>query len=299
MATTLNESHTLLDDLFRDYPVGDFIEQFFYRLPFSLPDAAQNICEWGSWDTLSEILSDENGPDVLAVRANELRKDKLPQTAEAARRLATKGYTTLIRHAERHHDGIAQLAIQFSEAFQGPVDCHIYATPPKQFGFSWHYDAEDVFILQLSGAKEYSLRKNTVNPWPLEENLPADMQYERELMPLMRVRLRAGDMLYIPCGYWHRGTALDDDTAISLAIGVMSPTAISVLDLLRSRLRESILWRQRLPIVPSGEKSVESDAIYAQLLESLAVDLQNVVCSGSFREELIRSRLQHSTDWGS
>ncbi len=78
---------------------------------------------------------------------------------------------------------------------------------PGTPGFSWHYDAEDVFIIQTAGEKEYSLRKNTVNPWPLEETLPADMQYERELMPLMRVLLRGGDLLYIPCGYWHKAEA--------------------------------------------------------------------------------------------
>ena len=44
-------------------------------------------------------------------------------------------------------------------------------------------------LCSASGRKTYSLRKNTVNPWPLEETLPADMKYEREIMPLMQCRL--------------------------------------------------------------------------------------------------------------
>ena len=31
------------------------------------------------------------------------------------------------------------------------------------YGFSWHYDFEDVFIAQTDGAKEYFFRENTVD----------------------------------------------------------------------------------------------------------------------------------------
>lgn len=153
------------------------------------------------------------------------------------------------------------------------MDVHIYATPPNSFGFSWHYDAEDVFILQTTGAKEYFLRKNTVNPWPLEETLPTDMRYERELMPLMRVLLRAGDLLYIPCGYWHRAqTGADSEVALSLAIGVMSRSAISIFDRLRSELLDSLLWRQRLAV--TGHLTPEeAEVVYRRLLDDLAADI--------------------------
>ena len=140
-----------------------------------------------------------------------------------------------MRHAERHDPRILALAKDFEREFAAPVNIHIYATPGGQFGFGWHYDAEDVFILQTTGRKEYLLRKNTVQPWPLEETLPQDMRYEREIMPLMRCALEAGDWLYIPAGYWHMANA--EQTAISLAIGVMSHAAIEVLDLLRSDCR--------------------------------------------------------------
>src|SRR5690606_27495317 len=114
--------------------------------------------------------------------------------------------------------------------------------PPGRFGFGWHYDAEEVFILQTVGQKEYSLRKNTVNPWPLEETLPQGMRYEREVMPLMRCLLQAGDWLYLPSGYWHKAEARE--LSLSLAVGVMAPAAISILDRLREELLQSLVWRQ-------------------------------------------------------
>jgi ribosomal protein L16 Arg81 hydroxylase len=124
-------------------------------------------------------------------------------------------------------------------------------------------------ILQSSGAKEYCLRKNTVHPWPVAEAMPKDMGYEKEIMPLLRCTLRAGDWLYIPAGYWHK--AQSHDESISLAIGVMSPTSLDLLDYVRSHLASSLRWRQRLP--PSGDVSPFSIEQLADQFQELGRDL--------------------------
>src|SRR5205085_7566357 len=130
------------------------------------------------------------------------------------------------RHAELHDEQLAELASSFAKDFAAAVNIHVYCTPAGEYGFGWHYDAEEVFLIQTLGRKEYSLRKNTVHPWPLEETLPSDMRYEREIMPLMRCELAASDWLYIPSGYWHMGKSLE--TSITLAIGIQPHSAIEV-----------------------------------------------------------------------
>jgi 50S ribosomal protein L16 3-hydroxylase len=141
--------------------------------------------------------------------------------------------------------------------------------------------------VQTAGEKEYFLRKNTVNPWPLEETIPADMRYERELMPLMRVVLRSGDLLYIPCGYWHRAQVpAGSEVALSLSIGVMSKSATNVLDLLRPRLTESLLWRQRLPVTKHLSDK-EGEGIYLRLMGELAKDITKELTKPAFVRELM------------
>jgi ribosomal protein L16 Arg81 hydroxylase len=179
-------------------------------------------------------------------------------TPEQARALLGEGHTIGVRHAERHDGALAELALDFQRDFAAPVDVHVYWTPPGQPGFGWHYDAEDVFVLQAHGAKEWSLRKNTVNPWPLVETLPADMEVEREIMPVMRCLLRPGDWLYIPAGYWH-ATRAGADESVSLSVGVLSTSAIEVYDFLRRSLLSSLLWRcsrrgQRLTALPKRRR---------------------------------------------
>ena len=230
----------------------------------------------------------------------------LPSNLAGAQKLCGVGCTLLIKHAEQHSQELASIAATFAETFRAPVDVHLYATPAGTFGFSWHYDAEDVFILQTSGEKKYLLRKNTVNPWPLEETIPTDMQYEREIMPLMRVVLQAGDLLYIPCGYWHRGYTLDNsETAFSIAVGVMSHSAMDVYDLLRNELLDSLVWRQRLPMGPvvvTGDEGSQPElsVAYEHLLAQLASDLSRTLGGPSFRAKVIErfADASRSTDVG-
>jgi ribosomal protein L16 Arg81 hydroxylase len=117
------------------------------------------------------------------------------------------------------------------------------------------------------------------------------MRYEREIMPLMRVVLRAGDLLYIPCGYWHRAQVpAGSDVAISLAIGVMSRSAMSIVDMLRQHLLGSLLWRQRLPVT-NHLPIDEAEAAYARLLSELAKDFVKELAGPAFMKQLlVRSR---------
>jgi ribosomal protein L16 Arg81 hydroxylase len=117
--------------------------------------------------------------------------------------------------------------------------------------------------------------------------MPEDLRYERELMPLSRVVLGPGDLLYIPCGYWHRTESPHESTtsAISLAVGVMSPLAIDLISPLRRKFAKSLVWRQRLPI--GTEENLE-DRLRLLLLQ-LADDCSRTLKSPEFLAELVTS----------
>ncbi len=275
-------------------PAATFLTEHYQKLPFALSGAAQELVPLGSWETIGEILSQPE-PDLMVVRGGERWSGTLPCSLEQARVLAAEGYTLLVRHAERHIPALTEWAAGFSRDLCGEVNIHLYCTPGSQFGFGWHYDAEEVFIVQTTGSKEYSIRKNTVNPWPVHQQLPADMQYEREIMPLIRCRLQAGDWLYIPSGYWHMGRA--EEEAISLAIGVMPTTGVDVFDFLRGEVLTSLRWRQRLP-VPSGPGDtgeVELIESYRPLFEDLADDLARMLRDKMLLHKFVAQRRSQKT----
>jgi ribosomal protein L16 Arg81 hydroxylase len=274
------------DSLFTDITLPRFVADHYQRLPYSAAGRAASLCELGSWSALAAILEGES-TDLLVCRRNEQYTGPAPRCEQEALALVEQGYTLLVRHAERHDDRLAQLAAEFQTAFAAPVNIHMYCTPGGQYGFGWHYDAEEVFIVQTTGRKEYRLRKNTVNPWPIEETLPANMRYEREIMPLVKCELAAGDWLYIPSGYWHMGESRE--TALSLAIGVEPRTGVDVYNFLRQRVVESLRWRQRLPV--AGTAAVTSDdelrQQYLAVFHQLAADFGKLLTEPKFADDFL------------
>jgi ribosomal protein L16 Arg81 hydroxylase len=275
-----------LQTLLGERSVQRFVAEHYQRLPYSAAHLAAPLCPLGTWEAMVALLDDAQA-DVLVCRRNEQHAGPRPRSAEEARSLVEDGFTLLVRHAERHDERLARVAAAFAADFAAPVNIHFYCTPAGQFGFGWHYDAEEVFIVQTAGRKEYSLRKNTVNPWPLEETLPTDMRYEREIMPLVRCELAAGDWLYIPSGYWHMGQSRE--LALSLAIGVMPRTGIDVLDLLRRQALDSIVWRQRLPVAGRASPLTDDELLtaYRELLTTLSADLARQLADPKLTERLV------------
>ncbi len=279
-SSTDNGQNPMIESLLVNQTKAEFLENYFLRLPFAQPQGCGDLVKRKGWEIMDAILSSPEA-DVMVVKSGERWPESRTPKLDEAQKLFQEGYTLLVRHAERQDEELSRIAQGFAEDFRAAVDVHLYWTPGESFGFGWHYDVEDVFILQLEGTKQYSLRKNTVNPWPVLENMPADLRYEREIMPLLQCELAAGDWLYIPHGYWHKADAKSD--SLSLAVGVMMPSALDVLDFARRRLIESIRWRQRLPML-EGDDPQSQVELFAELGEEISSLFSDPAFLRQFRE---------------
>jgi 50S ribosomal protein L16 3-hydroxylase len=231
----------ILARLLGDFPPARFLEEFYFRLPYSRPGGAAGIAPAIGWDRVRALV-EAPGADVLLSRRGQLADTPV----KGWREKYAEGFTITVRSAAKLDLDLARLAEEFRSDFLAPVNIHLYCTPAGEHGFGWHYDVEDVFVLQVEGAKAYSLRKNTVNPWPVLETMPRDLRFEDEGSPVFTCRLEAGDWLYIPAGWWH--IAKTESESKSLAVGMMSPTALDLLRFLGPELAATVIWRQRLPV---------------------------------------------------
>lgn len=278
-----------LQELLEDQSAAVFMTDYFGRLPFSRPEGCKHLASLGSEAMIERLLAQPTA-NILVGRGGQSRSEPPPRTLAEARALLAEGFTVAIRQAHKIDPALAGLAESFERDFHAPIDVQVYWTPGGQPGFGWHYDAEEVFILQTQGSKEWRLRKNTVYPWPLMHALPADMRYERERMPFIECMLHADDWLYIPNGYWHRTQAGEE--SISLSVGVQCPTGLDVYDFLRPLLADSLRWRQRLPV--TGEASAlsgpELAERYRNLLDELGRDLARTLAD----ERLVQAFLSRT-----
>lgn len=279
----------ILQQLLGSIAAAKFLEENFFRSPFALAGGCRGVIDWNAQFTCERLLP-QQGLDLLVTREGKPWAGPPVNSAESGQAALAEGYTLCIRHADRHDEVLAKLAADFQADFCAPIDVHVYCTPAERPGFGWHYDAEEVFILQIEGTKDWWLRKNTVNPWPLVETIPADMRYEREIMPAMHCTLAAGDWLYIPAGYWHRTSAPQVST--SLSVGILSPTGLDVVDFLRRELLQDLRWRQRLPVVGEAnpQPAEEAAAACAALFHELAADFQRKLSSPAFLQRFLAQR---------
>lgn len=259
----------ILQQLISPMTLKEFSEKHLFRAPFASPFQASQFKDLISWPLLWEIFQTEH-KDCWLPKHGQLPPDPALQTGKLTFDQARKGYeegrTVLVRHAEKAHPVLAEIAADFHQIFLDPVDIQIYGTPPEEEGFDWHYDSEEVFVIQSHGEKEFRLRKNTVNPWPQHMRIPKNMEFERE-KPTAEIRchLKAGDWLYIPSGWWHKARAITH--SFHMSVGVMALTPAGFFEAKFPHLVESPLWRQRFP-VRGGDGSLLSKEEIKQNLES-------------------------------
>jgi 50S ribosomal protein L16 3-hydroxylase len=226
----------------RESTLDWFFESHFQREPLVRPDTAADLAPLLTWSTVTKLV--EAHADVLVVRDGLLRSDLEPSTIADATRAFQAGYSLVFRGCEEHDAALQDLAGAFNAEIEGEIAVQVFATPARHRSFGWHYDCEDVFIVQTQGAKDYQLRRNSVNPRPTLDAMPNDMQFELETSPVLGCTLIAGDWLYVPRGFWHRAFATED--SLSLSIGVLSPDARG------SRPPQHRAWDRARSLPPSG-----------------------------------------------
>jgi 50S ribosomal protein L16 3-hydroxylase len=242
---------SVLQELLGPVPVREFFQRHFSRLPFAMPDRAGYYTTYFTDADFAAMV--EHARSILRiVRDGRLVQDNARMSWTEAQTYHRRGHTLLVRHAERSCAKVQVLAEEFAHFFHSPVDIQVYLTPDKSQAFGWHYDLEEVFIIQVKGCKEYTIRQNTVNPLPVWDNMPADMRYDRETSRLrMTCRVEAGDWLYIPSGWWH--IARTQAESIHLSIGIMPVARLKLFEFLTQHLAHSPFWCQRLALIQGRE----------------------------------------------
>lgn len=136
-----------------------------------------------------------------------------------------RGDTIRLMAVDRAWPPVAALAAEIGARLSCSVNTNFYLTPARQQGFPVHVDTHDVFILQVSGSKEWFLYE-TSYPLPLAtlvntaQAMKARTKVDEESAQLSRrVLLHQGDLLYLPRGLPHKAVA-SDETSLHLTVGL-------------------------------------------------------------------------------
>jgi ribosomal protein L16 Arg81 hydroxylase len=203
--------------------LDEFRERILFRRPFASAGTAFGAVPLLDWPAVGRVL--EARPDVLVVQRGRLLDEPAPRSLADARDLFARGVGFVIRHAERADRTFAEVAREFSDDVPGAIRIQLFTTPAGTHGFGWHYDAEEVFIAQTLGRKDYFFRANTIDRDPRLGAQPDFGRIREETTPLMQCTLVAGDWLYLPRGYWHVAKCIEDSLSISIGVSAQDARA--------------------------------------------------------------------------
>jgi ribosomal protein L16 Arg81 hydroxylase len=207
----------MLEEWLHPIKISSFARDYLRTQPYAKPSSAYRAMPIFGWDTLDQLLS-RNPPDVLVVTGGKLLELPTPRSLGEALDLLTSGVGLVIRRAEQLDPGVAGLAASVTQYIPGKVHVQLIVTPAGTYGFGWHYDDEDVFIVQTQGSKDYFFRDNTAERERPSGTAPDFTRFRNEASPIGTARLLAGDWLYIPARWWHAAKCIEDSLSISLGI---------------------------------------------------------------------------------
>jgi ribosomal protein L16 Arg81 hydroxylase len=270
---------SVLQELLGSVSVSEFLQRTFSRVPFAMPDRAGRYTTHFTEADFA-CMVEHTCATLRVVRNGCMVQDNANLSWTEAQDFHRRGHTLLVRHAERASPKMQAIAEAFANFFHAPVDIQVYLTPNDNQAFGWHYDLEEVFIIQVQGCKEYTIRQNTLNPLPVWDNMPVDLGFERETSRLrMTCRLEAGDWLYIPSGWWH--IARTQAESIHLSIGVMPVARLKLFGFLAQYLSQVPFWCERLAVVPRNEKREVHHAVFKeddqQIWQTMRTQLNDIL----------------------
>lgn len=278
----------ILQNLLGGVPTEQFLNKHFTRLPYSQPGKATPYKNLLSWNVVENIIRE--GKSVLrVVKDGKMVSDYVKLSMEEVKKHHSEGRTLLVRYAEKSDPKLKELADDFARSFRTEVDIQLYCTPGGHNAFGWHYDVEEVFILQCEGSKHYTIRPNTIHPNPLVKSIPKDQGYEAEKSATaIQVTLEEGDWLYIPSGWWHRAETKKESMHIS--VGLMPRSALDLLELFPEYLAKDPFWRTRMPVHLNFNSEEEEIQFYRDALGKLGKELEKQFSDPEFLKFFLKKK---------
>ncbi len=203
------------------------------------------------WDTerLVMVLDRETVPPAAYVGREEAVSGRPIADPAKVKQHIRQGATLVLNDVDRLTPELSAFARTMEEALGGKVQGNLYQSSRRRQGFKVHYDTHDVFAVHCEGEKVWSVfegRAPDPIAHPIFKTVPQEQHEKAKGQLWKEVRMKPGDLLYLPRGQYHYALA-DDGGCIHIAFGVTYPIGIDVVSYLFERMITDPLCRRNLP----------------------------------------------------
>ncbi|QBF24910.1 cupin [Pseudomonas tructae] len=236
---------------------SDFIEHYQEKKPLLLKKAVS--VEYCSWRDANEIMqwSNVGSSDFKLALGGVLPKHEYVESymdigtlrhrliKPAVYDYLRKG-ATLIANKISNHPVINRYARQISDFTGRQVVSSAYAAFGTEDSFRCHWDTRDVFAIQLIGRKRWTVYEpSLISPLYTQQSKDYEQQHPCPVQPYMDFILEAGDVFYLPRGWWHNPLPVGEPT-FHLALGTFPAFTMDYLSWMLKQLPAFVGARQSL-----------------------------------------------------
>ncbi|EOT2002925.1 cupin domain-containing protein, partial [Acinetobacter baumannii] len=245
-----------------------FKNDYLYQKPFLFKSAIDSTKF--SWKEVNELYSrgDISHRDFKLMNGYEVPKKEYVESYDNLGVIEYRCITsvfyeylrngaTLVRNRISNEPFVDQISKQIATFAEARTLVGGYAAFSSKSSYKSHWDTRDVYAVQLLGRKRWILRKpNFEFPLYMQQtkNFP-DIKEPEEIY--MDVILEAGDILYIPRGWWHDPLPLDEET-FHLAVATFAPTGFEYMRWLQNTMPNILDCRKNFTNFQSDAEMINS-----------------------------------------
>lgn len=236
----------MIDIPLGDVPLATFLSDYWQKKPLLIRAAIPNISSPIDADTLAGLACEEGSEARLVTYEKQTDDWHLahgPFEHDTFARLPKTDWTLLVQAVDHWFPQATEFLQQFSFIPQWRIDDLMMSYASDGGGVGPHFDNYDVFLVQTDGRRRWEVGGICDSQTQLKEDVPLSLLAEFE--PQHSWILDPGDLLYLPPGYSHCGTAVGDG-CITCSVGFRAPSHAEMLqdytDFLAENLNEAIRY---------------------------------------------------------
>ena len=211
-----------------------FMRRHWQKKPLLVRQAMPGIAPPVARQRLFELAGEE-GVESRLVEHDARRGWRLrhgPLARRALPPLARRAWTLLVQGVDLHDEAAHALLQAFRFMPDARLDDLMISYASDGGGVGPHFDSYDVFLLQVSGRREWAIGRQ--RDLSLKPDLPLKILANFE--PEQRFVLEPGDMLYLPPRYAHDGIA--EGECQTYSIGFRAPAQAELARELLQRIAD-------------------------------------------------------------
>ena len=292
-----------LDELLHPITPERFLADYHGRKPLHIPagDGAPKraILDWPRFNALLAQTSSWTATRLRMVRDNEPIPPEhyctsvtdqsgttlRPSPARVEVLLST-GASLIANDIDPLAPDMAQLAAILARAFGASVSANAYCSFGGVQAFGTHFDLHDVFAIHCEGEKTWRLYENRADSpvtYPVADDRLRPWFGQTRGALMQEVRMRPGDVLYLPRGWYHDALADAEpgNASLHLTYSVTPLYGRIIFGLLENAALQDPAFRAYFP--PAGQ---DGGRALAEHLAGLGRKLADLAALPQFRDEI-------------